>query len=123
MPFINVTKRLGTKIVSPIRISRHVSFAVLNSFIEEEWPVKKICAEMEEGAICCLLIFVAIRFVCHKFENSNPCVADYVPLASQGNSVLFVDLSHAACTKFVRVADCCSRFRACSLRGLFNGYF
>lgn len=59
---------------------------------------------MEKGGICSLLVFEAIRFskVCHKFESSNPCVADYVSLASQVNSVLFVDLSPAARTKSVR---------------------
>jgi len=56
---------------------------------------------MEEGAICCLLVFEANRFVCHKFESTNPCVVDYVPLASQAYNVIFVDLSHAVCTKSV----------------------
>lgn len=71
MPFINVTKRLGTEIVSSIHISRHLSSVgacfsccfSLSFYGRRIASKKNICAEMEEGAICCLLVFEAIRFV------------------------------------------------------------
>jgi len=70
MPFINGTKRLGTELVSPSHIGWHVSpvcaFSCCSlSFCRRRIASKKnrICAEMEEGAICCLLVFEANRFV------------------------------------------------------------
>lgn len=52
--------------------------------------------------------------VCHKFESSNPCVADYVSLASQVNSVL-CRMQHVQ-----SLCELCkgSRIQFCSLRGL-----
>lgn len=94
MPFVNVTKRLGTKIVSSIRSSRDVSrvshpvsLAILYSFVEEEWSVKKICADGGRSDMLPLgLRSDSLCKVYHKLE-STPCVADCVLVASR--NVLF----------------------------------
>lgn len=122
MPFINVAKRLGTEVVSPIRINRHVSSAVLYPFVEEGWPVTEKCMRKwrKKRYAASWSSSDSLCKVCHKFENGNPCVTGYVPLASQVNSVLFL------ICRMQHIQSPCelykdSRIRSCSLRGLFNG--
>lgn len=122
MSFINVTKRLGTEIMSSIRISRYVSPAASLLFCGRRVASKKICAEMEEGAICCLLVFEAIRFVRYVISLRIVIRVWRImfpwPAKRTAYFSLICRMQHVQCPYKLCKS---SRIRSYSLRGLFNG--